>query len=77
MEARQSLFKRIETQVKKVIPQAKVVMFGSTATCLALRGSDVDILVYESDMKMAKLLELVQNRLLKVKAFEYVEAISA
>ena len=52
-------------------------MFGSTASCLALRGSDIDILVFNPKVKLAKLIESVQYQLLKVKAFDYVELIVA
>lgn len=34
-------------------------MFGSTASCLALRGSDIDILVFNPEVKLAKLIESV------------------
>lgn len=52
-------------------------MFGSTASCFALRGSDMDILVFCPDVKFTQLVTKVHDRLVKVKAFEYAEKIQA
>jgi len=52
-------------------------MFGSTASGFALKGSDVDILVFHPQVKFNLLCDQVHQRLLKVKAFEYVERIYA
>lgn len=74
---RQGLFKRIERQVRKVLKEVEVCMFGSTASCLALRGSDIDVLIFSTQIANYVLIDTVHKRLLKVKAFDYVEAISA
>lgn len=52
-------------------------MFGSSSSCLALKGSDIDIVIFCPSVKLNKLIEKIHKRLLCVKAFEYVEMISA
>ena len=77
MAVRLSLFDRVKYQVQQVFPKAEVVMFGSTASEFALKGSDIDILVLYPAVKFSILCDKIQERLLKVKAFEYVERIFA
>jgi len=77
MADRNSLFERIKYQVNQLFPQAQVCMFGSSASCLALKGSDIDIVIFCPDVKILKLIERIHKRLLLVKAFEYVERIEA
>ena len=60
-----------------MVPQAEVCMFGSTASGFALKGSDIDILVFCPNIKFSVLCDKVHERLLQVKAFEYVERIYA
>ena len=52
-------------------------MFGSTASGFALKGSDIDILVFYPQVVFKILCDQIHKRLLKVKAFEYVERIWA
>jgi DNA polymerase sigma len=52
-------------------------MFGSTASGFALKGSDIDLLVFYPAVKFNVLCDQIHKRLLKVKAFEYVERIYA
>jgi len=52
-------------------------MFGSTASGYALKGSDIDLLVFYPAVKFNNLCDAIHKRLLKVKAFEYVERIYA
>lgn len=52
-------------------------MFGSTANGFALRGSDIDMLVFYPAVKSHQLTEKIHERLIKVKAFEYVERVYA
>ena len=71
------MFERVKYQVQQVYPKAECVMFGSTASEFALKGSDIDILVFHPSVKFTVLCDKIQQRLLKVKAFEYVEKIFA
>jgi len=77
MQERLDLFARIKYQVNQVFPKAELCMFGSTASGYALKGSDIDLLVFYPQVKFVKLCDEVHKRLLKVKAFEYVERIWA
>ena len=77
MKDRQELYQRIKYQINKVFPEAELSMFGSTASGFALRGSDVDMVVLYSKVKHTELCQKIHDRLLKVKAFEYVERIYA
>ena len=77
MEDRLSLFKRITYQINQVFPKAETCMFGSTASVFALKGSDVDMVVFNKEVKFATLIDEIHKRLLKVKAFDYVERIYA
>ena len=52
-------------------------MFGSSSSSLALKGSDIDIVIFYPSVKLHKLIDAIHKRLLLVKAFEYVEMISA
>ena len=52
-------------------------MFGSTASGFALKGSDIDMVIFYQKVKINVLIDYIHNRLLKVKAFEYVERIYA
>ena len=45
-DLRNSLFRRISAQVKTIYPLAEIFMFGSTSSGLALKGSDIDIVVF-------------------------------
>lgn len=71
------MFQRIKYQVNKIFPHAELAMFGSTASGFALQGSDIDILVFNPSIKFTVLCDKIHERLLKVKAFEYVERIYA
>lgn len=77
MKDRISLFNRIKFQVNKLFADAQVLMFGSSASALAIKGSDIDIVIFCPSIKSIKLIEKIQKKLLLVKAFEYVELIHA
>ena len=59
MALRLSLFERVKYQVHQVFPKAEVVMFGSTASEFALKGSDIDILVLYPAVKFSILCDKI------------------
>lgn len=65
MDNRQSLVKRIKKVVKELYPDAVVMVFGSCATGLNLPNSDIDLLVYNPQVKELTMLNKLCNNLVK------------
>ena len=42
-----NFFLKIKSVLEKRFPQAKIMLFGSTAANLGVYGSDIDVLVYD------------------------------
>lgn len=42
-----NLFHKIKTVIQRAFPNAKILMFGSSAAYLSVVGSDIDVLVYD------------------------------
>lgn len=57
MQQRQYLFNRIKKQVNVIFPEAELCMFGSTSSGLALKGSDIDLLVFYPAVKISVLYD--------------------
>ena len=57
--------KRIKKVVKECYPDAVVMVFGSCATGLNLPASDIDLLVYNPEVKEITMINKLSNQLLK------------
>lgn len=77
LEERQRLFHNIKKLVLKEIPGAELYMFGSTANRLALRASDIDILVLLKKENQYGLLRKLYTVLDSSKKFSSIDAIEA
>ena len=56
---------RVKNVVRQCYPDACVMVFGSCATGLNLPNSDIDLLVYQPDVKEASMINKLTNQLLK------------
>lgn len=59
------MVKRIKRVVKDSFPDATVMVFGSCATGLNLPNSDIDLLVYNPEVKEISMINRLGNQLLK------------
>jgi DNA polymerase sigma len=49
------LFNKIKGVIQTHFPSAKIMLFGSSAAYLAVKGSDIDIVVYDTAESLNKL----------------------
>lgn len=63
--SREALVKKIKRVVKESYPDAVVMVFGSCATGLNLPNSDIDLLVYNPEIKESTMLNKLSNTLIK------------
>ena len=46
-EPYQDFFEKVKQVIQEAFPNSHVVLFGSSASYLAVQGSDIDVLVYD------------------------------
>lgn len=73
--SREALVKKIKRVVKESYPDAVVMVFGSCATGLNLPNSDIDLLVYNPEVKEISMLGKLANSLIKGIQCESIEAL--
>jgi len=72
---RKEVVKRIAKVVNKAYPQAKVLVFGSCATGLNLPNSDIDLLVYNPDLRELTMINKLTSELLRANICTSIEPI--
>jgi non-canonical poly(A) RNA polymerase PAPD5/7 len=65
LKIRKQVVTRVKNVVRQCYPDACVMVFGSCATGLNLPNSDIDLLVYQPDVKEASMINKITNQLLK------------
>jgi len=70
---RQNLVRKIKRVVKESYPEAVVMVFGSCATGLNLPNSDIDLLVYNPQLKELTMLNKICNTLVKAIEVQSIE----
>ena len=65
LRVRKQVVSRVKKVVKQCYPDALVMVFGSCATGLNLPNSDIDLLVYQPDMKESSMINKLTSQLLK------------
>lgn len=74
-EERHLVVKRIKRVVKEIWPNAVVMVFGSVATGLNLPKSDIDLLVYHTDVRELKMLDKLSTALFRSGYCKSIEAL--
>lgn len=74
---RQRLFTLIKQVIQKDFHDAEFILFGSSGASLAIKGSDIDMLVQDQSKHISNLYYTVYKRLLQVQEFSYVEKVVA
>ena len=65
LRIRKQVVSRVKKVVKQCYPDSCVMVFGSCATGLNLPNSDIDLLVYQPDMKESTMINKLTSQLLK------------
>jgi non-canonical poly(A) RNA polymerase PAPD5/7 len=69
------LVKRLKKIVHQSHPEAVVMVFGSCATGLNLPNSDIDLLVYNPDVRELTMLNKISDSLVKSGICKSIEAL--
>lgn len=69
------MVRRIRAVVKEVCPDAKVMVFGSCATGLNLPQSDIDLLVYQPNVRELTMITKLTTALIKAQVCKAIEPI--
>ena len=74
-EPHELLFTKIKKLVRTKFPEAEFVLFGSAGSQLAIRGSDIDVVVYQPDRSIRELFPSIFRLLIDADWTVYVEKI--
>jgi non-canonical poly(A) RNA polymerase PAPD5/7 len=66
---------RLKEIINAQYPDAQVMVFGSCATGLNLPNSDIDLLVYNPDVREEKMISKLTKSLYDSKACKWIDAI--
>ena len=75
MEPYDDFFKKLQKSLQAIFPSASICLFGSAAAQLAVRGSDIDVVVLDTSQDLPTLFRKSEEKLVKVKRFVNVERI--
>ena len=64
-EIRTSVVRRIKSIVRDCYPKSEVMVFGSCATGLNLPNSDIDLLVYQPEIKESTMITRITSALIR------------
>lgn len=68
-EPYQDFFEKVKQVIQEIFPNSHVMLFGSSASYLAVQGSDIDVLVYDQSELFANLYNQSYDRLKKTPRF--------
>lgn len=64
-----NFFAKIKSIIQGRFPNAKILLFGSSAAFLAVQGSDIDILVHDQSESLPTLYHQTYEKLSKINRF--------
>ena len=73
IKLRKSVVMRVKQVVRECYPEADVMVFGSCATGLNLPNSDIDLLVYQPDVKETSMITKLTSALIKAGICKSIE----
>lgn len=73
IQIRKQVVKRVRQVIKEAYPDAQVLVFGSCATGLNLPNSDIDLLVYQPEIKEGTMINRLTSALIKSGLCKHIE----